>query len=126
RAPWSAAIKITLPGKLVIFDSLSLGLEQKPGQRHEVGFKRVLSYGPRALQGLTHSSPAGVVDVVDDERNFHRIQIRMRPRIPQVEKIINICRYVLPGIAGGEGVLIGWWQVCAWLRSKDHGYENEE
>jgi anaphase-promoting complex subunit 1 len=126
RAPWSAAIKITLPGMLAIFDSLNLGLEHKPGKRREAGFKRVLSNGPRALRGLTHSSPAGIVNIVDDEGNFHRVQIRMCPRNPQVEKIISICRYVLPGIAGGEGILVGWWQVCAWLRSKDHGYENEE
>ncbi|RDL32567.1 Uncharacterized protein BP5553_09023 [Venustampulla echinocandica] len=116
QAPWSVLMKIPLPGKFAISNIRNLGHNAIPRAKREGGFKRVLSQGPRALRGLRNSRPHGLVDLVDDEGKLHQIQVLLEPRNPHVCKILEICRTVIPGTRGGEGVLKGWWDAMQWLR----------
>lgn len=116
QAPWSILMKIPLPAKFAISNTRSLGHNATPRARREGGFKRVLSQGPRALRGIRNAKPRGVVDLLDDEGKMHQLQILLEPRNPHVCKILEVCRAVIPGPNGGEGVLVGWWTVMQWLR----------
>ncbi|CAG8971031.1 hypothetical protein HYALB_00005269 [Hymenoscyphus albidus] len=116
QAPWSNLTKIPLPTKFASSNTRSLGHNATPHARREGGFKRVLSQGPRALRGIRNSKPRGVVDLLDDEGKMHQLQVRLEPRNPHVCKILEVCRAVVPGPSGGEGVLVGWWTVMQWIR----------
>jgi anaphase-promoting complex subunit 1 len=116
QAPWSVLMKVPLPAKFAISNIRNLGHDTIPRARREGGFKRVLSQGPRALRGLRNSKPRGFVDLIDDEGKMHQLQILLQPRNPHVRKILEVCRAVLPGPRGGEGILVGWWNVMQWLR----------
>lgn len=116
QAPWSVLMKVPLPGKFTISNIRNLGHNATPSAKGEGGFKRVLNRGPRGLHGLRNSRRQGLVDLVDDEGKMHQLHILLRPRNPHVNKIIDVCRAVVPGPRGGEGVLVTWWNVMQWLR----------
>jgi anaphase-promoting complex subunit 1 len=116
QAPWSVLMKVPLPGKFTISNIRNLSLDATPSARREGGFKRVLSKGPRGLHGLRNAKSQGLVDLVDDEGKLHQLHILMQPRNPHVRLIIDVCRAVVPGSRGGEGVLVTWWNVMQWLR----------
>jgi len=116
QAPWCELMKVPLPPKFAISNIRDLSHNPTPRAKREGGFKRVLSQGPRALRGLRNSKPRGLVDLVDDEGKMHQLQIILQPRNPHVCKILEVCRSVLPGSRGGEGILNGWWNVMQWLR----------
>ncbi|KAF4637814.1 hypothetical protein G7Y89_g266 [Cudoniella acicularis] len=116
QAPWSSLMTVPLPAKFAISNIRNLGHNATPRAKREGGFKRVLSQGPRALRGLRNSRPHGFVDILDDEGKIHQIQIRLEPRNPHVCKILEVCRAVIPGAGGGDGLLVGWWNIMQWLR----------
>jgi anaphase-promoting complex subunit 1 len=116
QAPWSVLMKVPLPGKFTISNARNLSHDATPRAKREGGFKRVFSQGPRALCGLRNSKPRGLVDLVDDEGKMHQLQILLQPQNPHVCRILEVCRSVVPGSRGGEGVLVGWWNVMQWLR----------
>jgi anaphase-promoting complex subunit 1 len=116
QAPWCGLMKVPLPAKFAISNIRNISHDLKPRAKREGGFKRVLSQGPRALRGLKNSKPRGLVDLVDDEGKMHQLQILLQSRNPHVCKILEVCRAVLPGTRGGEGILNGWWNVMQWLR----------
>lgn len=116
QAPWSVLMKVPLPGKFTISNIRNLSLDTTPSARQEGGFKRVFSKGPRGLRGLRNSKPHGLVDLIDDEGKMHQLYILLRPRNPHIRTIIDVCRAVVPGSRGGEGVLVTWWNVMQWLR----------
>lgn len=126
QAPWSVLMKVPLPGKFTISNIRNLSLDATPSARREGGFKRVLSKGPRGLHGLRNAKPHGLVDLIDDEGKMHQLHILMRPRNPHVRTIIDVCRAVVPGSRGGEGVLVTWWNVMQWLRLESIDAEDAE
>jgi anaphase-promoting complex subunit 1 len=126
QAPWSVLMKVPLPGKFTISNVGSLSLDAMPSSRRERGLKRVLSTGPRGLHGLRNAKPQGLVDLVDDEGKMHQLHILMQPKNPHVRMIIEVCRAVVPGSRGGEGILVTWWNVMQWLRLESIDAEDLE
>lgn len=119
QAPWTTLIKVSLPGKLTVHHFRSLGNDvSSTSRRRENGLKRVLTQGPRALIGLQNPKAQGIVDLLDDEGRLHQLQITMRPRNPQVAKVLSVCQFILPGISGGEGIMVGWCNVRQWLKQE--------
>jgi anaphase-promoting complex subunit 1 len=116
QAPWSELMNAPLPPKFTVTNIRNLAHDSKPGAKREGGFKRVLSKGPRALCGLRNSKPRGLVDLIDDEGKMHQLEFLLQPRNPHVCRILEVCRAVVPGSRGGEGILVGWWNVMQWLR----------
>jgi anaphase-promoting complex subunit 1 len=116
QAPWSVLMKVPLPAKFTISNIRDLGHDATPRAKREGGFKRVLSQGPRALRGLCNPKPRGIVDLIDDDGKMHQLQIVLEPRNPHVRRILEVCRAVVAGKRGGEGILVGWWNVMQWLR----------
>jgi anaphase-promoting complex subunit 1 len=126
QAPWSVLMKVPLPAKFTISNMRNLGHDATPKARREGGFKRVLSQGPRSLDGLKNAKPQGVVDLVDDTGRMHQLQIVMEPRNPHVKAALEMCRSVAPGHRGGEGVLVCWWHVMQWFRLESLETEDVE
>ncbi len=126
QAPWSMLMKVSLPSKFTVSNTRDLNHDPTPQLKREGGFKRVLSQGPRALCGLRNSKPRGMFDLVDNEGKMHQLQLLLQPRNPHICKIIDLCRAVLPGTRGGEGVLVCWWSVMQWLRLESIESEDDE
>ena len=116
QAPWSYTMPLTLPHDFMVHNVRTLGHDALPGTRREEGHRRVFSHNPVHVQGLRDTRPRGVVAVVDDQGNLHKIQIAMQPRNSRVRRFLDVCRAVLPGSKGGEGLLVGWWCILQWLR----------
>lgn len=111
QAPWSFLMKVPLPQGFYISNIADLSHDRK----REESFVREPSPGPGALCGLRNSKQQGIFDLVDDEGNLHQLQLVLQPRNPHVCRITEVCKAVLPGTRGGEGVLVTWWQVMQWL-----------
>ena len=121
QAPWSTLFKLHLPPKLLVHHPYQINSSVSLKQKREGGFKRVLSQGPQTLVALQHPTTKGCVDVVDSDGIRHRIQIRLRPRHPLVDKMITVCDFVLPVMEAEmdtETILRGWWDVLSWLNSR--------
>jgi anaphase-promoting complex subunit 1 len=126
QAPWSVLMKVPLPEKFTISNIRALSFDATPSARREGGLRRVFSKGPRGLLGLRNAKPHGLVDLIDDEGNMHQLHILMRPRNPHVRTILDVCRAVVPGSCGGEGVLVTWWNVMQWIRLESIDTEDAE
>jgi anaphase-promoting complex subunit 1 len=129
QAPWSPPARISLPDVLSISNPYYLSLSDIPTKRREGSLKRVLSQAPKALLGLEtgiNGSCRGQVDVFDEVGRRHHLAVQMRPQSLHIRRIIDVCRYVLPGAdRGGEGILVGWWAAKNWLQSKNQSEETE-
>ena len=123
QSPWSTLVKVELPSSLMLHEPLEMSLPRSPNRLRDGGLKRVVSDTSLSMIGLSNPSNRGKVDVVDSQRRRHRIQIQMEPSNGLVRKIVAVCRYVLKDSErAGDGILIGWWEVMKWLRSRS---ENE-
>lgn len=127
QSPWGPSAHIILPQPLKLFDYRHLGLQFLQIKRNRLEFSDYRHSNSQKLVAMEHINGQGMVDLVDEEGKRHRLQIQMRPRNEQVAKILNICRWVLPGTyRGGEGVLMTWWEVSRWLRSRSHSHRDDE
>ncbi|CZT42602.1 related to bimE protein [Rhynchosporium secalis] len=126
QAPWSTLMKVTLPAQFALSNIRNLSHDPTPRARREGSFERVLSRGPRALRGVRNPKPGGIVDLVDDEGRLHQLQLLLEPRNPHVCKILELCRAVIPGGSGGEGILVFWWNVMQWIRLENIHSVDEE
>ncbi|MCJ1467125.1 Anaphase-promoting complex subunit 1 [Pseudocyphellaria aurata] len=127
QAPWSPTFKIQLPSTLFLNNPYNFTSSESSRQKHEGGFKRVLSEEPRAFVALEHADSNGRVDVIDGERRKHRIEIQLTPRNPYVHKMIRVIESVLPQSNGNkESILRVWWDVMSWLPDHlDEGHDME-
>ncbi|OXV11743.1 hypothetical protein Egran_00497 [Elaphomyces granulatus] len=123
QSPWSTPVKVELPSSLMLHEPLEMSLPKSPNRLRDGGLKRVVSDTSLRIVGLGNPSDRGKVDVVDSQGRRHRIQIQMEPNNGLVKKIIAVCRYCLKDSEkAGDGILVGWWEVMKWLRSRS---ENE-
>lgn len=123
QAPWSAMTAITLP--MLYADNL--GSLEYVGTHVNREVKGRRSVGSRLsatdIARVRHTRSSGVVDLEDKEGNFHRIQIQLQPASPQVRRILQVCRSVLPTEAS-EKMLAGWWQIMKW--TEEQGINTED
>ncbi|KZF24681.1 hypothetical protein L228DRAFT_259865 [Xylona heveae TC161] len=126
QAPWSTTMRIDLteglePGDV---DRFRLFVPPDEGRLHQ-NAPFVPSRSP--LRGLGYVGPNGKVTLIDAEGQKHRIQVQMRPRNEHVARILDACFFVLPGLErGGEGLLVGYWEVRKWLRLRKEPAADEE
>jgi anaphase-promoting complex subunit 1 len=127
RAPWSPVVRIALPANLTIYNPHQLGHVPFPARKREGGLRRVFSQGPKSLHRIFQETKGGKVTIVDEDGKRHRLRIQMKPRNKLVGKILDVCRWVLPGNErGGEGVFVGWWHVRRWLEQRGCTVVDEE
>ncbi|GAD92274.1 20S cyclosome subunit (APC1/BimE), putative [Paecilomyces variotii No. 5] len=126
QSPWSVPTEIELPS-LSLNPPREMSLSRVSNKVAEPGAaKSLIDITPQFI-GLDNPSMKGRVDAVDSRGRRHRLQIRMEPRNALVRKVIAVCKFVLRDLGtAGEGILVGWWQILNWLRSKNHaGYDLE-
>lgn len=114
QAPWSTPVKVDLP-KMMIHDPFNAA-----NRRREGSSRRTFSDSPLSIVALERPTKTGKVDVVDGEGKRHRIQIQLQPKNHKVRQVLDVCKFVLAQSPGaGDGLLVGWWEVLRWLRTRD-------
>lgn len=125
QAPWSAMTALTLP--MLYADNL--GSLEYTGTHVNREIKGRRSVGSRLsatdVARMRHSRSAGVVDLECKEGKIHRVQIQLQPSSPQVRKILQVCRSVLPTEAS-EKMLAGWWHIMKWTEEESVDTPNRE
>ncbi|TKA27962.1 hypothetical protein B0A50_04028 [Salinomyces thailandicus] len=79
----------------------------------EVGRNRTLHL-PEGTLGIQHAGCHGSFDEVDVDGTCHRRLLRLRPEDPRVERLLQVCEYVLPPEEALR-VRSGWYTAFAWL-----------
>ncbi|KAI1854967.1 hypothetical protein JX266_001085 [Neoarthrinium moseri] len=117
QAPWSELTSINLPSKLLL--SNTRGLDDRGSLIvREVGIGRAITPVVGELAALCHPKLNGVVSIFDGEsQQVHQVRIQLKPTRPQVTKIFDAFRAILPP-AVGDVLLAGWWHVVAWIRQE--------
>lgn len=117
QAPWSAMTALTLP----LLYANNLGSLEYTGTHVNREVKGRRSVGSKIsatdITRMRHSRSLGVVDLEDRCGKIHRVQIQLQPANPQVRKILQVCRSVLP-VEASEKMLAGWWHVMKWAEEE--------
>ncbi|CAJ2509632.1 Uu.00g146580.m01.CDS01 [Anthostomella pinea] len=117
QAPWSPFTPVMLPQKLSLANVRSLDYRGSLVNR-EVGIRRAVTPVIGELAGMRHSKLHGVVDILDEDTlQLHQIRIQLLPKSPQVRKILDVLRSVLPAPLM-DNLIPGWWDIIAWLRDQ--------
>lgn len=120
HSPWSASVKVELPNSLLLRDPYRPPLPLVAPRSEDAGMNRVIADSSQNLVGVDHASSRGKVSVIDAFGRRHHIQIQLQPSNPLVRKALGVCRYVLKDSPrAAAGLLIGWWEVLRWLRSRN-------
>ncbi|PGH12280.1 hypothetical protein AJ80_06794 [Polytolypa hystricis UAMH7299] len=127
QAPWSSLVKVDLPPKMMIHEPYGVSLSSSPSRPREGSLKRVISDPILGLSGLLHSTNSGKVTVLDNQGRKHRIQIQLEPRNPAVKRVLSACRFMLQHLEkAGDGIMVCWWEVLRWLRTRNIGEDDLE
>ncbi|KAI1499060.1 hypothetical protein F5X99DRAFT_295506 [Biscogniauxia marginata] len=120
QAPWSPFTPVSFPQKLSLANLRSLDYRGSLINR-EVGIRRAVTPEVGEIAGMRHPKLHGIVDIVDgDTQQLHQIRIQLQPVSPQVLKILDVIRSVIP-TSFGDNLMAGWWDILAWLRQQDVG-----
>ncbi|KAF7555133.1 hypothetical protein G7046_g6627 [Stylonectria norvegica] len=125
QAPWSELTKISL-SLVFVENTRSLQYRGRAVDRDVKQRKsEVIDLTNGSIVGLRHSRQRGIVDVVDTEGRLHQLQIQLQPRSPQVQKVLNVCRSILPH-ALGEHISAGWLHCMQWMKGQDEAVADME
>ncbi|OLN90040.1 Negative regulator of mitosis [Colletotrichum chlorophyti] len=118
QAPWSQITPISLP--LMSLENVRClqyrGRIVDRDVRHRKS--EVIEVSNGNVKGLKYPRAEGIVDMVDGEDRHHQIQIQLQPRNPQVRRVLDTCRSILPA-SHAEKMFPGWWHIMIWLRSEE-------
>ncbi|KAI2631155.1 hypothetical protein GGS21DRAFT_523531 [Xylaria nigripes] len=118
QAPWSPFASIKLPDKLLLANMRTLAYRGSLVNR-EVGIRRAVTPTKGELAGMRYPQLRGLIDIFDKENTqLHQIRIQLEPTSPQVRKIIEVLRAILPP-PFTDHILAGWWDIIAWLREQN-------
>ncbi|KAK2038875.1 hypothetical protein LZ31DRAFT_635127 [Colletotrichum somersetense] len=118
QAPWSQITPINLP--LMSLENVrSLHYRGRVLDR-DIRHRKseVIEVANGNVSGLKYSKAKGMVDMVDGEGRHHQIQIQLQPRNPQVRKVLDACRSILPA-SHAEKIFPGWWHIMMWVKSEE-------
>ncbi|KAK3489871.1 hypothetical protein B0T13DRAFT_80357 [Neurospora crassa] len=116
QSPWSQLT--TVDATLLLLDdvnNLSYSGTHRTNTQSVVNNPEEVRLSQIRIDALCHSSPRGVIDLMDKNGAFHRIRLKLRPSSSQVRKALDACRSVLPP-SHADRLLAGWWHTTQWLR----------
>ncbi|KAF3763249.1 hypothetical protein M406DRAFT_262359 [Cryphonectria parasitica EP155] len=117
QAPWSAMTPLALPtlyaDNIGSLEYTGTHVNREVKGRRSIGSKLTAT----DITRIRHSRLSGTVDLEDREGKIHRIQIQLQPASPQVQKLLQVCRSVLP-IEVSEKMLAGWWHIMHWMEEQ--------
>ncbi|KAK3938987.1 hypothetical protein QBC46DRAFT_355443 [Diplogelasinospora grovesii] len=115
QSPWGPQTVVSLP--LLFSDDLKpseYGESHTTPDRLARRRRRSTRISQTQIEALCHAERRGVVDLQDRNGTFHRVRIKLQPSCPQVRKMLDACRSVLPA-THAESMLAGWWHTMQWL-----------
>ncbi|KHN97163.1 negative regulator of mitosis [Metarhizium album ARSEF 1941] len=125
QAPWIELTKISLP-ILFVDDTRSIQYRGRVADRDVKQRKsEVMDLTGGGIIGIRHPRKRGVVDVVDAHGRLHQLRIQLQPSCPQVQKVLDICKSVLPDALGGR-LHAGWLHLTQWLQKHQDDLANVE
>ncbi|KAG6088863.1 hypothetical protein E4U15_004854 [Claviceps sp. LM218 group G6] len=115
QAPWIELTKVSLP-TLFVEDARSIQYRGRLADR-DVKHRRseVIDLTHDSIVGIRHPRRRGMIDVVDKQGRLHILQIQLQPTCPQVTKVLDICKSVLPEALGSR-LHAGWLHIMQWLQ----------
>jgi len=125
QSPWGKVTTVCLPS-LFADNASSLEFSGTYRAGGTASGPRPLSFNVSGTQidAICHPNSRGVVDLRDKHGRYHRVRIQLQPSVPQVRKVLDVCRSVLhPSHA--DRMVGGWSHVMQWLRdAKRRGLEH--
>ncbi|KAJ5819722.1 hypothetical protein N7474_005313 [Penicillium riverlandense] len=120
QTPWGSPTKIDIPLPLQIYEPHGISATKILSRPRESGVNRVLADPGVVFIELDHDCSRGKIDLVDSDRQRHRLQVQMEPRNDLVKKILRVCKFVLrDSEKAGDGMLVAWWEVYKWLQGRE-------
>ncbi|KAJ5885273.1 hypothetical protein N7495_009783 [Penicillium taxi] len=117
---WGSPIKVDIPCPLQLYEPHGISSNKLVSRPRESGVNRVMADSELVHEGFDHASSKGKIDLVDTNKQRHRLQIRMEPRNDIVKKVLSVCKFVLRNTEkAGDGIQLAWWEVMKWLREKE-------
>ncbi|QUC23151.1 uncharacterized protein UV8b_07392 [Ustilaginoidea virens] len=118
QAPWLELTKISL-SSFHVEDTRSV---QYRGRVADPDVKQrkseIMDLEGGGVVEIRHPRKRGLVDVVDGHGRLHMLRIQLQPACPQVSKVLEICKSVLPD-AFSCRIHAGWLHVMQWLQSRN-------
>ncbi|EFY99723.1 anaphase-promoting complex subunit 1 domain protein [Metarhizium robertsii] len=125
QAPWIELTKISL-SLLFVDDTRNIQYRGRVADRDVKQRKsEVMDLTSGGIVGIRHPRNCGVVDVVDTHGRLHQLRIQLQPSCPQVKKVLDICKSVLPDALGGR-LHAGWLHMTQWLQNHQDNLPNVE
>ena len=116
---WGSPTKVDIPVPLQLYEPHGISAGKLVSRPRESGVNRVVADPDLVFSAFDHGCSRGKIDLVDTEKQRHRIQIRMEPRNDLVQKVLRVCRFALRDAEkAGDGILVAWWEVMKWLKEK--------
>ncbi|TWU78255.1 Anaphase-promoting complex subunit 1 [Metarhizium rileyi] len=117
QAPWIELTKIS-PSLLFVDDTRSIQYRGRVTDRDVKQRKsEVMDLTNGGIVGIRHPRNRGIIDVVDVHGQLHQLKIQLQPSCPQVQKVLDICKSVLPEALGGR-LHAGWLHITQWLQNQ--------
>ena len=118
EAPGSVAFTLELPPKLLVYDPFAVSVTSSPDRRRETGLRRLIQQSSQSFIRFKGTLTRGQVSLLDRDNIAHKIGIQLEPASVQVKAVLAICDFVL-GVEAGPGILVYWWEVLRWLKSRE-------
>jgi anaphase-promoting complex subunit 1 len=117
EAPWTSPFRIDFPSSLTVYNPTGIPGIASPDRRKETGQHRVFKASEITIGTLESGGAPGEILMTDAGGQKHRMLLQLSPTDHIVERILDICRFVLPGSDDG-GLILAWWEVMRWLQSQ--------
>lgn len=119
QGPCSSPSNIEMPSPLNLHNPHHSMLDLRTNRRGEGGLGRIFDLGLHEMVKLRNLNFCDQILVIDVGNKSHRLEIQLRPRHPQIYRIIEICEAVTSALAPlQETFLRGWCDVVAWLHAR--------
>ena len=117
-APGHAWIKLSLPQQFSMTTTRGLALPLPGGKRDKPSHRDIASGIHSRAAALSPMYNQGMLGLVDQEKRTHLLQVQLWPCHHQVAAILDLCRWILPDDGAGEGIVLTWWEVMRWMKSR--------
>ncbi|EXJ89982.1 hypothetical protein A1O3_03049 [Capronia epimyces CBS 606.96] len=124
EAPWSPSYRVDFPARYSMFDPFMGPHPNSPRKDKDTGSRRIIPGAEVHMRGLLDSGCQAQIYAIDQDQRRHSIQFRLAPRDGLVLDILKMCDLIL-GVTQRDTLLVSFWEVSRWLKSRDPQIESE-
>ena len=118
EAPWSPSFQLDLPQQYVFNNPFLSSHRSSPRRDKDTGIRRIIPGADVQIEALLFSGNQAHLYGVDQNARRHSLELRLAPRHHLVRRILRMCGLVL-GPNQEETLLVAFWEVLRWLKSRD-------